>query len=199
MDNSYKINLKVPKSAIQNRNKFIKWVIIGIVLSIIMEILAILATFEWLGKIYDASEVQTATGYVASIDVNSHKVSKTGIISTTYKFELNNGSSYNCRWISITKGIKEIQKGDWVTITYVPNSRNDVRGISSEDKVYFILSDYNEYNKKFHIPVLLMFNFVLLTPIWIYVFLWYYPHEYLTVKRRHKERINKMKAKLNQR
>ena len=167
-------------------------------LSIAMEIFAIFATFVWLGKIYDESEVETASGYVRAIEINSHKPVR-GVASTTYIFELDNGSRYKCKLEPWTKVMKEIQEGDRITLTYVPNSRNDVRGISSDAKVYFTLSDYNAYTKKFHIPGLLMTNFVLLTPIWLWIMLSYYPHEYVAVKQKHKERIAKMNAKLNQR
>ena len=167
-------------------------------MSIAMEIFAILATFVWWDKIYDESEVETATGYVRAIEIDFHKPIR-GIGSTTYIFELDNGSKYKCNLDRLTQGMKEIQEGDRITLTYVPNSRNDVCGISSHAKVYFTLSDYNAYTQRFHVLGLLITNFVLLTPIWIWIMLCYYPHEYVAVKQKHKERIAKMNAKLSQR
>ena len=87
-----------------------------------------------------------------------------------------------------------IKKGDLINITYVPNSRNDVRGISSDSTTYFTLRDYNQYEKKYQIPGFWVLNFVLITPIWIVIILKYYPHEYVAVKRRHKEKLKKLQS-----
>ena len=186
---------KIPKSAKQSLYRFIKCVFITITCSILATLLIIFISIS-LTPIYEETEIQSVTEEVVSIEYSRKLFGKSR--TSNYFFALNDNNNYYVNG-SIFADISDIKEGDIVTVEYLPSETYKdcylVCALSKEDTIYYSLQDFNQKQMQARILITLILVLSINTIMWMYCGLKYYPHEYVTVKRRHKEKLKKLQSK----